>query len=466
MALSQELRARSASEAATLHLEAEALRYIPAGFAFRHDVLAYGVDGPELLVAIPDGETSTIERIRLLTGMQVRAAAFPREVIRRNLAIAYSGVPPVPDEDAKTSAPAIRAVDEIHDTAIGARASDIHVEASGGGGRVRQRVDGRLRVVRHLDQNLYAQVVSRLKILAGLDVADRRQPQDGRYTFESGRFAVDARLSSISTIDGERLVIRLFDSRTQRPSLGSLGMEGETLKRYRSMVRSTHGFVIVCGPTGSGKTTTLYASLDDRNSDDEHLCTIEDPIEMRLPGVAQVQVNVRAGMTFSRALRAVLRQDPNVVMIGEMRDAETANVAVSAALSGQLVLTSLHSCDAAHAIDRLIDLQVPRPAIAAALTGIIAQRLVRTLCLQCRDGAGCEACLGTGYAGRTGIFECVGVTDDLREAIASAAASRQLCRLVEHDGGGTLSRDALRHVMAGRTSVTEVQRVLGEAVAR
>jgi type IV pilus assembly protein PilB len=449
-----------------LSIEAEALRYIPAGFAFRHNVLAYGVDGPELLVAIPDGESSTVDRIRLLTGMQVRAATFPREVIRKQLSTVYANPSDERDDDAEISSPAIRAVDEIHEVAVRSRASDIHIEPHGDGGRVRLRIDGQLSVIRRLDGSLFAQVVSRIKILAGLDVADRRQPQDGRYSFSSDGSSVDARLSSIATLGGEQLVIRLFDARSQRPILENLGMEAGTLRRVRSLVRASHGFVIICGPTGSGKTTTLYASLAERDSSAEHLCTIEDPIEIRLPGIAQVQISARAGMTFSRALRAILRQAPDVIMIGEMRDAETANAAISAALSGQLVLTTLHSYDAARAIDRLVDLQVSRHAVAAALTGIIAQRLVRTCCSACRGGDDCARCAGTGFSGRTGVFECVETTEALREAIVAGAPAGEMLRLAEQDGLRSLSCDAMRHVSAGRTTASEVERVLGLAASR
>lgn len=445
---------------AAFRLEPEALRYIPAGFAFRHDVLPYAVDGSELLVAVPDNEPATVDRIRLLTGMRVRATALPREVIRSELALAYGSADA--KERIETSAPAVRLVDEIHTIAVRSCASDVHVEPFDGGGRVRQRVDGSLFEVRCLDRNLYPQVVARLKILASLDVGDRRQPQDGRYSFDHDGAPIDARLSSITTMDGERLVIRLFDARSQRPSLDHLGMDAETRHRVRALVGAAHGFVVVCGPTGSGKTTTLYAALEERRSTKEHLCTIEDPVEMRLTGVAQVQVNARAGITFARALRAVLRQDPNVVMVGEMRDAETANVATSAALSGQLVLTSLHSRDAVRAVERLVDLGVPRQAVAASLTGIIAQRLVRMSCARCGVEDGCEYCHGSGFAGRTGVFECVSIGAELRDAIAAGATGGQLRRAAEHDSQGGLGRDALRHVVAGRTTTAEVQRVLGE----
>lgn len=463
MTLSHAFRFGLAAQSAPFDPDPEALRYVPAGFAFRHDVLPYGVDGSELLIAVPDGEPSTVDRIRLLTGMRVQAIPVPRELIRKQLAVAY-GVTHNRRFEVDTSTSAVRVLDEIHEGAVRSRASDVHIEPYAHGGRVRQRVDGRLHEVRLLDERLHAQIVSRVKVLAEIDVAERRQPQDGRYSLNIASRAIDARVSSISTIDGERVVIRLFDWQAERPRLDRLGMDAGTLDRCRSLMGAPHGFVVVCGPTGSGKSTTLYAALAERTCDAEHVCTIEDPIEMHLPGIAQMQVNVRAGLTFSRALRSILRQDPDVVMVGEMRDAETAGIASSAALAGQLVLTTLHSRDAVRAIEKLVDLGMPRHAIGATLTGIVSQRLVRTKCSSCGDAAGCEECSGTGFSGRTGIFECVVMSEELRSAISGGSPTQQLRHLIERDAAGTLVRDGLRHVMAGRTTADEVERVLGERI--
>lgn len=461
MNLSQELRLVAADRAGALRVDPEASRYIPAGFALRHDVLPYALDGSELLVAIPEDEESTVDRIRLLTGMRVRATALPRDAIRPYVVATYGGGTARALDDERTS-PAVRIVDEIHATAVRLQATDVHIEPGVRGGRVRQRADGMLTEVRSLDKDLYNQVVARIKVLAGLEVADRRQPQDGRYTFAAGERMIDARVSSISTVDGERVVMRLFDSARQRPCLDELGMCAQTLAHFRGLIRPAHGFVVVCGPTGSGKTTTLYAVLEERKSEREHICTIEDPIEMRIQAIAQIQVNRRAGMTFGRALRAVLRQDPDVVMVGEMRDVETANTAASAALAGRLVLTTMHSGNAARAIERLADLGVPRHAIAASLSGILAQRLIRTLCDGCSPGKECQKCLGTGFYGRTGIFECVTVSADLRDAIASGATAQEMGELAARDTASTLARDGLRQIMAGRTTAEEIERVIGE----
>ncbi|MGA8533839.1 MAG: GspE/PulE family protein, partial [Candidatus Tumulicola sp.] len=289
--------------------------------------------------------------------------------------------------------PAIHAVDEIFDSAIRARASDIHIEPLHDGGRVRERVDGMLRQSRQVSARLLPRVLSRIKLLAGMDIADRRLPQDGRYAVERPGGSIDARVSSIPTIGGERLAIRLLDARARIPSLETLGMPRDMIVRYRRLVHAPAGFIVVCGPTGSGKTTTLYASMAERNVAGQQLCSIEDPVEIRMLGIAQVQVNLRAGLTFAAGLRAFLRQDPNVIMIGEMRDAETAAVATSAALCGQLVLTTLHSTDVLCAVDRLVELGLTARGVAAALSAIVSQRLVRRLC------PGCKRLAAAGSAG-------------------------------------------------------------------
>jgi general secretion pathway protein E len=384
------------------------------------------------------------------------------------------------------AAPAIRAVDELHGIALRDGASDIHLEPGHGGGRVRQRVDGILHETRRLGPELFTQVVSRIKLLAAMDIADRRQPQDGRYQIEMHGRRVDARVSSVPTLDGERLAIRLLDMQARVPMLEQLGMPLALLRRYRALIHEPHGFVVVCGPTGSGKTTTLYASLAERNVEAQHLCTIEDPVEVRLLGVAQVQVNARAGLTFPTALRSFLRQDPNVIMVGEMRDAETAGVAMSAALSGQLVLTSLHASDAPRTVERLVELGLHRHAVAAGLTAVLAQRLVRRLCRACRvprraqhddealhlepgaliyEARGCERCGGTGYHGRTGIFELIAVDAETCAAIADGASPARLAEIARKHGYERMSLSGAAEVMQGTTSVEELRRVLAIGTA-
>ncbi len=469
-----------------IDLEADAVRRVPRALALRHEILPLHSRDNELTVALaePD-DRDAIDRIRLVTGMQVRAVHATREVIRMRLLQAYPEHPAHAigaDLNRPDEAPAIRALDDIHALAVQSGASDIHVEPLHAGGRVRLRVDGILWQATELPSQLHGQVTSRIKLLAGMDIADRRAPQDGRYTFEQQDRSIDARVSSMPTLVGEKLAIRLLDHRARVPRLQDLGMPERSLQRFRRNVHAPHGFVIVSGPTGSGKTTTLYAAMSERNVDSQNLCSVEDPVEVRIPGICQVQTNARAGVTFAVALRAFLRQDPNVIMVGEMRDEETAAVAASAALSGQLVVTSLHANDAPRTVDRLVELGVSRHTIAAGLTAVVAQRLVRRLCVRCRvplpvggekarefgfrEGAqvyraeGCTHCRGTGYSGRTAIFECLFLDDPMRALIAEGAAGATLAERAALHGYEPMLADALRRAALGETSLDEIRRVL------
>jgi len=361
---------------------------------------------------------------------------------------------------ANADRPAIRELESILRSAIDAGASDVHIEPARGCGIVRCRVDGVLGEFRTLHPTLYAHVVSRVKLLAGMDIADKRQPQDGRYSLTSDGREVDARVSSMPTAAGEKLVIRLLDRSARVPDIAEIGMAPALLSRFRSAVLAPHGFIVVTGPTGSGKTTTAYAALLQRDIARENLCSVEDPVEIALSGVAQVQVNLKAGVTFASALRALLRQDPNVILIGEMRDAETAAVAARAAMSGQLVLTTLHSNDAPTALDRIAGLGVPPSTIASALTAIVAQRLVRKICAACRREDGCEACGHSGYSGRVALFECLFLDDALRQLVASGASSLAVTQAARERGFARLHAAGLEAVRSGLTTQAELQRVL------
>jgi type II secretory ATPase GspE/PulE/Tfp pilus assembly ATPase PilB-like protein len=384
---------------------------------------------------------------------------------------------------AETPAPVARAVDASLRRAIIAGASDLHIEpASDGAGRTRLRVDGVMRAAEPISRELFAPLTSRIKLLAGMDIANRRLPQDGRYSVVVDGRRVDARVSSIPTIDGEKLVIRLLDHHVSLPRLDALGMDPDALASYRRVAHAPWGFVVVSGPTGSGKTTTLYASIGELDRSARNVCTVEDPIEARMAETSQMQVNVRAGLTFPAALRSLVRQDPDVIMIGEMRDAETAAVGVSAALAGQTVFATVHSNDAPRTIDRLVELGVERHSLAAALTAVVAQRLVRKLCPACRQVApipadlrsafspsltkwfiasACLMCDGTGYAGRTAVFEVLDIDDTIREAIASGVSSATLAHLAAERGHRSLYSDAAAKIAAGTTSFSEVERVVG-----
>ncbi len=445
-------------------------------------MLAYRADGAGLHVFVPDvHDDETLDRIRNVSGKPVVAHEASATVLRARIATAYR-VDRLPVGELGETAPAIRTVDELHEAAVRARASDIHIEPSDKGGRVRHRVDGILFETRTLPPDLFTHVVSRIKLLAAMDIADRRQPQDGRYGLTVDGRSIDARVSSMPTIDGEKLVVRILDLHARIPTLEELGMSSGVLTGYRELLHSPYGFIVVCGPTGSGKTTTLYASLSERNLVGQQISTVEDPVEVRIPGIAQVQVNERAGMTFAAALRSFLRQDPNVLMVGEMRDGETAKVALSASLSGQLVMTTLHASDAPRAVERLNELGAERHAVAAGLSAIVAQRLVRRLCPTCRErtqlpirdahalgiaagtpaytSSGCSACDGKGYRGRIAIFELLPITHDIRDAIASGASSATVAELARNVGYKPMLLDGIAHLLSGETTVEELQRVL------
>ena len=445
-----------------LPVEPEVLARVPRGLALGHDVLSVASDNNHLTVAIPDvTDTDLIDRVRLATGMHVHAVMAPREAIRQRLALAYG----LPDE-----APAIRELDAIHRRALKYGASDVHIEPTLAGGRVRERVDGVLREVSRVGPELYAPLVSRIKVLAGIDIAERRQPQDGRYSLDDATGSADVRVSSVPTMSGEKLVLRFLNQHAAIPRLEHLGMNSRLLARYRSVVTAAHGFIVACGPTGSGKTTTLYASLAERNVSAQNLCSVEDPVEIRLAGVSQVQINARAGVTFAAAVRSFLRQDPNVIMIGELRDGETATVGIAAALAGQLVLTTLHSTDAARTFERLDELGVARSSLAASLSAVLGQRLVRSLCVGCREVAqggyradGCEQCDGTGFRGRRAMFELLVVDDAIREAIARGDSGARIALLACAAGYEPLRSEGARLVREGKTSPAELQRVLGSS---
>ena len=401
--------------------------------------------------------------------------------IRRAYAAAESVVELV--RDLANQPPVVRFVNLLIREAYEARASDIHLESTREGLRARFRVDGVLVDVPSPPKGLQAAVVSRVKLLAELDIAERRQPQDGRIRVRLEERELDLRVSTVPTLYGESVVLRLLDRGGRPVALEELGMPPELLEQFRRLAARPHGMLLATGPTGSGKTTTLYAALALRNAREEKIITVEDPVEYHLEAVTQVPVHVKAGMTFAAALRSLLRQDPDVLMVGEMRDAETAAIAVQAAMTGHLVFSTLHTNDAASAITRLADLHVEPYLIAATLEGVLAQRLVRKICPECREryrpdpqaaallahqpvgnitlerGRGCAACRDTGYRGRTGLFELLVITDELKQAIARLEPLAHFRSLARGEGMSTLRQDGWRKVQAGITTVEEVLRV-------
>jgi general secretion pathway protein E len=387
--------------------------------------------------------------------------------------------------DLANQPPVVRYVNLLVRDAYDAKASDIHLEAGRMGLAVRFRLDGVLTPAAEPPAELQHAVVSRIKLLAELDIAERRRPQDGRIRVRLEARELDLRVSTVPTMFGESVVLRLLDRGGRPVALGELGMPADVLERTTGLASRPHGMLLVTGPTGSGKTTTLYAALQRRNIATEKIITVEDPVEYQLEGVTQVPVHRQASVTFATALRSILRQDPDVVMIGEMRDAETAEIAVQAAMTGHLVFSTLHTNDAIGAIPRLLDLGIPEYLLAATVEGVMGQRLVRRICDGCRErytatseeiallgahrtrsasvdlerGAGCADCRGTGYRGRTGLYELLAFDDELRDAIVRRVPRTELRALAERAGMRTMQQDGWAKVDAGITTVAEVLRV-------
>jgi general secretion pathway protein E len=381
-------------------------------------------------------------------------------------------VPDVEDLlETEDDAPIIRMINALLTQAARDGASDIHIEAFETYSMVRFRVDGTLRDIVRPKRALHAALVSRIKIMAALDIAEKRLPQDGRITLRVGGKAVDVRVSTLPTGHGERVVLRLLEKDLSRLTLESLGMNDRTLKRFDELIKQPHGIILVTGPTGSGKTTTLYGAIRRLDHTTTNIMTVEDPIEYDLEGIGQTQVNAKIEMDFARALRAILRQDPDVVMIGEIRDLETAQIAVQASLTGHLVLATIHTNDAASSITRLVDMGIEPFLLSSSVLGVLAQRLVRKLCPHCKQpepsgqgyrAIGCPQCGDTGYVGRTGIYELLTVDDDVRMLVHNNGNETDIRRQAEKAGMLPMRSDAMRWVAAGITSQEEVLRVTRE----
>jgi type IV pilus assembly protein PilB len=367
-------------------------------------------------------------------------------------------------------------------TAVRDGASDIHIEPTRNGTRIRYRIDGVLRELMNPPAGMHAAVTSRVKVISAMDIAEKRLPQEGRIRIVAAGRGIDLRVSSMPTLLGEKLVIRILDQENLNVQMEALGFRPEALERFQRILRQPHGLALVTGPTGSGKTTTLYSALDLLRSPERNLLTVEDPVEYQLDLINQVQVQESIGFTFARALRSILRQDPDVIMVGEIRDHETARVAVQAALTGHLVLATLHTNDAAGTISRLLDMGLEPYLLSSALNGVVAQRLVRTVCNGCttryypseavlRDaglddragrafvkGAGCIECHNSGFRGRIGVYEVMEITDVLRRLIHTAAPSHDIQARLREDGVRTLREEGVALALSGRTSLEEVLR--------
>lgn len=388
--------------------------------------------------------------------------------------------------ESEDDAPIIRLINSVLTEALREKASDIHFEPFESRSVIRFRLDGSLRDVIEPHRALHGAIVSRIKIMANLDIAEKRLPQDGRISLRLAGRHVDVRVSTLPTGFGERVVLRLLDKEAGKLEMARLGMSGTTLAAVDAAIRQPHGIFLVTGPTGSGKTTTLYAALTSLNTGRSNIITVEDPIEYELDGVGQTQVNAKIDLSFARALRSILRQDPDIVMIGEIRDLETAQIAVQASLTGHLVLATLHTNDAPSAVTRLIDMGVEPYLLSSSLMGVLAQRLVRCLCTQCRQAVeasaqecrevsvapgsstffharGCDACRNTGYRGRTGIYEYMDLDQELRVMIHQSVPEHEIRAHAVAHGMTPLRQDGMRWVAEGTTSLEEVLRVTRES---
>ena len=451
-------------------------------------------------------EPLALDDLRLLFGAHVSLVRFGEHDLRTAIRRVYapeaataegviaglSGVAQTVDVDEiplddllhlANEAPVVRLVNLLLIEALDARASDVHLESYQDGLRVRYRIDGVLQNAPSPPVHLTAAIISRLKIMAELDIAERRLPQDGRIRLRLQNRQVDVRVSTVPTLRGESVVLRLLDKERGRISLAELGMAPDTLELFTEVVSRPHGIVLVTGPTGSGKTTTLYGAIEMIRTGREKILTVEDPVEYELSGVPQVPVNEKVGVTFAAALRSLLRQDPDIILVGEIRDAETAQIATQAALTGHLVLSTLHTNDAPTALTRLLDLDVAAYLVASTVDAVLAQRLVRVICANCKTetrpdkaaarrldvealgltrvwkGAGCAECRGTGYRGRTGVYELLVMDNELRLEVQRRRGSEELRAMAVAKGMRTLLDDGVRAAREGVTTLDEVLRV-------
>lgn len=483
-----------------LQVDLSCARLLPPSAARKTNTLPLRDEGGKLVVAMADPlDVFSLDEVRHLTKRTLQPVVCTKSGISRAIS-QYERLaalkqreggselqtsvevllPPEPDD-----APIVQLVNEQIDRALAERASDIHIEPAEGLFRIRFRVDGFLREIVNPPMSYHAAVVARLKVMAGLDISERRAPQDGRIELRDKGRNVDLRMSTLPTVFGEKVVLRIFDRSKALKKLAELGFPPDIFDGYTACAKRPHGMLLVTGPTGSGKTSTLMSTLSFVNSPDKNIVTIEDPVEYQLAGINHVQVNPRAGLSFADGLRAILRQDPNIIMVGEIRDGETADVAIRAALTGHLVLSTLHTNDAAGALTRLTDMGVEPYLIASSVLGVLAQRLVRTLCPACRDpyyaesepfieygcqpptspqvklyrAVGCPRCNGTGYSGRFPIFEFLRVTPAIQELVNQRAAANEVRAQGEAEGMNLLLTNGLQMALDGHTTPEEIFRV-------
>jgi len=508
--LTEELTARAAEKPVKTKTAAkllrqmpqpEALQLIPEVVARRYNAIPLTISGKTMEVAIADPTNIfALEALAAQSRMRIKPVTYTAQEIRDAIDFNYKGFSEIerqvsrislPDEEndeklaikAATETPLVQSLNLIIDEAVKARASDVHIEPEEARVRIRYRIDGTLHDTMSLPPNIHRALISRIKILSQLNIADHFRPQDGQFSAESKGREIDVRVATAPTVWGERATLRLLDKSLAVLGLSELGMLPDSLAKYENMLKVPYGMILISGPTGAGKTTTLYASINSLDTQERNIITVEDPAEYRFKDINQIQVNAQAGITFASGLRSILRHDPDVILIGEIRDAETANIAVQSALTGHLMLSSIHANDVAGVLSRLLDLKVEPFLIASAVIGVVAQRMVRCICPDCRRlieaplveqmayekemgekqteffyGTGCKACAYTGYLGRTGIFEILTMNDTMGMMVVNRASSSQIRAQGLEDGMISMINDGMRKVKEGITTPAEVLR--------
>lgn len=491
---------------ASARLDPNAVKLVPEILARKRRVIPLKLDGSQVVVAMADPldvfavddvgiatrrpvkpvvaiESEVMAAIERAYGMGAAAQAVLGEAGEETPAADVAAVPASEDGE---DAPVVRLVNLVLSQALKDRASDVHIEPTESDMRVRYRVDGALQTVMTVPKSVQAGLATRIKVLARLNIAERRLPQDGAFEMAIDGRRIDFRVSTVPTIYGERVALRLLDKTKGLLTLEQLGLDERARRRYDSLIHQPYGIILVSGPTGSGKTTTLVSTLALLNSVDKNIITVEDPVEYQLPGVSHIQVNPKAGLTFASGLRSIVRQDPDIIMIGEIRDIETAEIAIHASLTGHLVLTTIHTNDAASALTRLADMGIEPYLITSAVIGVASQRLVRLLCPNCKQPApipkdisswlqstvkdplppaefhrpvGCAQCRHTGYQGRTGIFEVLVMTEALRRRTLAHGSAAELSEVARSDGMIAMRADGMLKALQGLTTVEEVLQV-------
>ncbi|MBI4298656.1 MAG: type II/IV secretion system protein [Chloroflexi bacterium] len=487
-----------------VRVEEGAVKLVPENVARENNIMPLQVEGESLRVAMEEPQdVETISRLSAITGKRIKPVLPLRGSISELISSHYKLTPRIAEElgevvkeevaerpvgpristEAVSRAPVVRALDMIIAQGVRDRASDIHVEPLDDKVRVRYRIDGVLHEVASLPKGVHGALLSRVKVLGGMDIAERRRPQDGQFSMEVDGRGVDFRVASVETAEGEIVTLRILDKSVSLLSLSDLGFQPRARQVYEGLLKSPFGMVLVSGPTGSGKTTTLYASMGGLDAGGRNIMTIEDPVEYRFKGINQIQVNPQAGISFASGLRASMRLDPDIILVGEIRDKETAQVAVQAALTGHLVLTTIHANDAAGALVRLVDLGVEPFLATSAVVGTIAQRLLRRVCSYCRTmspvspeeaaayqqemvevrrdfyvGRGCNMCSRTGYTGRVGVYEVLAMSDSIRALVARGAMAQEIKEEAVKEGMISMRRDGMLKSRDGITTPGEVIR--------